>query len=64
MRSILTETVLAVGLTLASAVPTFAAPAYCPAISQAAASVSAVTQARCWCRRVGLFGRCRVWACW
>jgi hypothetical protein len=42
LRPILIGTVLAVGLTLTTTAPTFAAPASCPAIGQAAASMSTV----------------------
>ena len=48
MRSIVIGAIVAAGLSLVSTVPTVSAPANVAAISQAAAEMGSVTQARCW----------------
>jgi hypothetical protein len=63
MRSVLIMTVAAIGLALVSTGPALSAPASCAVISQAAAGMSPVTQARCWCVWRGPWGRCRQVRC-
>ena len=64
MRSIVLGAIVAVGLSLVSAVPTVSAPANVAAIGQAAVDIGTVSQVRCWCTRRGWRGYCRRWRCW
>jgi hypothetical protein len=64
MRSIVFGAVVAAGLSLIGTVPTLSAPANGTAISQAAAEIGTVTEARCWCVWRGPRGFCHRVRCW
>jgi hypothetical protein len=63
MRSILIGAITAAGFVIVTTAPSLSAPAIGSGICKAAARVTPVTQARCWCSYRAFSGRCERWRC-